>query len=108
MEHPIQVSSCPLHTSSSFPLLGVYSTAFLPRTTLTCSLFNSSLGRVSLRMDGKAYQANLMDQCAAGNHDATKKYGICGILCAIFLFPCGLICLCTDSEKRCVRCGVKC
>ncbi|EJF63327.1 hypothetical protein DICSQDRAFT_168209 [Dichomitus squalens LYAD-421 SS1] len=42
---------------------------------------------------GKEYQANLMNMCASGNHDYTKKYGICGIICAIVLFPCGLICL---------------
>ncbi|TBU29940.1 hypothetical protein BD309DRAFT_949373 [Dichomitus squalens] len=56
---------------------------------------------------GKEYQANLMNMCASGNHDYTKKYGICGIICAIVLFPCGLICLFTDVEKRCVRCGAK-
>ncbi|KAM5534986.1 hypothetical protein V8D89_011359 [Ganoderma adspersum] len=57
---------------------------------------------------GQQYQANLMNMCASGNHDPSKKYGICGILTAIFCFPCGLICLFTDVEKRCVRCGVKC
>ena len=35
----------------------------------------------------------VMNMCAAGNHDPSKKYGICGILTAIFCFPCGLICL---------------
>ena len=68
-----------------------------------------------------------MNMCASGNHDYSKKYGVCGIICAIVLFPCGLICLLyvsiylisimglvnslalfsTDVEKRCVRCGAK-
>ncbi|KAI0632218.1 hypothetical protein C8Q77DRAFT_1158880 [Trametes polyzona] len=56
---------------------------------------------------GRDYQEKLLAQCAAGNHDVTKKYGVCGIITAILCFPCGLICLCTDVEKRCVRCGVK-
>ncbi|KAI0372267.1 hypothetical protein BV20DRAFT_940334 [Pilatotrama ljubarskyi] len=76
---------------------------------------------------GKQYQDNLMAMCAAGNHDVSKKYGICGIICAVLLFPCGLICLLwvfstflwrpstrltaiarsSDVEKRCVRCGAK-
>ncbi|KAI0720585.1 hypothetical protein C8T65DRAFT_735912 [Cerioporus squamosus] len=58
-------------------------------------------------MNGKAYEQNLMNLCASGNHDVTKKYGVCGIICAILLFPCGLICLFKDVEKRCVRCGAK-
>ena len=35
----------------------------------------------------------VMNMCAAGNHDYTKKYGVCGIITAIICFPCGLICL---------------
>ena len=35
----------------------------------------------------------VMNMCAAGNHDYTKKYGVCGIITAILCFPCGLICL---------------
>ncbi|RPD77711.1 hypothetical protein L226DRAFT_532488, partial [Lentinus tigrinus ALCF2SS1-7] len=54
-------------------------------------------------MDGKAYQENLMNLCASGNHDVSKKYGVCGIICAILLFPCGLICLFTTL--RSVACG---
>ncbi|KAI0647957.1 hypothetical protein C8Q79DRAFT_1008333 [Trametes meyenii] len=42
---------------------------------------------------GKQYQENLMAMCATGNHDVSKKYGVCGIICAVLLFPCGLICL---------------
>ncbi|KAI0667618.1 hypothetical protein C8Q78DRAFT_938989, partial [Trametes maxima] len=56
---------------------------------------------------GKQYQENLMAMCATGNHDVSKKYGVCGIICAVLLFPCGLICLFSDVEKRCVRCGAK-
>ncbi|KAI0720584.1 hypothetical protein C8T65DRAFT_735911 [Cerioporus squamosus] len=58
-------------------------------------------------MDGKTYQENLMSLCASGQHDPTKKYGIFGIIMAVVCFPCGLICLFSDVEKRCVRCGAK-
>lgn len=30
-------------------------------------------------------------QCARGNHDVTTTFGLCGIICAILLFPIGLI-----------------
>jgi hypothetical protein len=30
-------------------------------------------------------------QCARGNHDETTTFGLCGIICAILLFPIGLI-----------------
>lgn len=30
-------------------------------------------------------------QCARGNHDVTTSFGLCGIICAILLFPIGLI-----------------
>jgi hypothetical protein len=30
-------------------------------------------------------------QCARGNHDETTSFGLCGIICAILLFPIGLI-----------------
>ncbi|KAH9924665.1 uncharacterized protein BXZ73DRAFT_50380, partial [Epithele typhae] len=43
--------------------------------------------------------------CAQGQHDVTTKYGIAGIITAIACFPCGLIALFLDVEKRCVRCG---
>ena len=29
--------------------------------------------------------------CARGDHDATTSFGLCGIICAILLFPLGLI-----------------
>jgi len=48
-------------------------------------------------------------QCARGNHDETTSFGLCGIICAILLFPIGLIflwyvmpCLCCDLRKRLV------
>ena len=30
-------------------------------------------------------------RCARGNHDETTSFGLCGIICAILLFPIGLI-----------------
>ncbi|EKM59148.1 uncharacterized protein PHACADRAFT_205323 [Phanerochaete carnosa HHB-10118-sp] len=56
---------------------------------------------------GVDYQNELMARCARGNHDAVTKYGTFGIIMAIVCFPCGLICLCSDKQKRCVRCGVR-
>ncbi|KAI0070443.1 hypothetical protein K474DRAFT_1608687, partial [Panus rudis PR-1116 ss-1] len=47
----------------------------------------------------------VMAQCARGNHNIEKKYGVCGIICAVLLFPCGLICLFTDRKQQCTRCG---
>ena len=35
----------------------------------------------------------VLAQCARGQHQVTKKYGVCGIICAVLLFPCGLLCL---------------
>jgi len=33
----------------------------------------------------------VLAQCARGNHDQTTSFGLCGIICAILLFPIGLI-----------------
>ncbi|KAE9391342.1 hypothetical protein BT96DRAFT_925359 [Gymnopus androsaceus JB14] len=52
------------------------------------------------------YQAQLLNECAKGNHDVETKYGTCGIITAVLLFPIGLICLFTDRKKKCARCGV--
>ncbi|KAF9646396.1 hypothetical protein BDM02DRAFT_3118715 [Thelephora ganbajun] len=42
---------------------------------------------------GQEYRDRLLAQCANGDHDATTTFGICGIICAILLFPIGLVCL---------------
>ncbi|PIL22637.1 hypothetical protein GSI_15328 [Ganoderma sinense ZZ0214-1] len=54
---------------------------------------------------GMQYQQQLFAMCAQGNHDVTTKYGMAGIITAIVCFPCGLLALLCDQEKRCVRCG---
>lgn len=56
---------------------------------------------------GQQYRDQLFAQCARGNHDVTTSFGLCGIICAILLFPIGLIFLCIDTEKKCSRCGVR-
>ncbi|TBU29941.1 hypothetical protein BD311DRAFT_755492 [Dichomitus squalens] len=56
---------------------------------------------------GTQYQQQLFAMCAQGNHDATTKYGVVGIILAVVCFPCGLFALLCDREKRCVRCGVR-
>ncbi|KAF8155761.1 hypothetical protein B0H34DRAFT_798882 [Crassisporium funariophilum] len=55
---------------------------------------------------GEAYRDQLFAQCAQGNHERKTEYGMCGILTAVFCFPCGLICLFSDSQEKCSRCGV--
>ncbi|KAJ8475102.1 hypothetical protein ONZ45_g15720 [Pleurotus djamor] len=40
---------------------------------------------------GRQYQAAMYARCAQGMHDPTTKYGACGIIAAILLFPIGLI-----------------
>jgi len=52
------------------------------------------------------YRDQLFAQCAQGNHERKTEYGVCGIITAIFLFPCGLICLFMDKKETCLRCGV--
>ncbi|KAI0731949.1 hypothetical protein C8Q72DRAFT_950812 [Fomitopsis betulina] len=54
---------------------------------------------------GANYQNQLLAQCARGEHQVTKKYGVCGIICAVCLFPIGLLCLLCDVKKKCERCG---
>ncbi|GLB41166.1 putative uncharacterized conserved protein (DUF2367) [Lyophyllum shimeji] len=54
---------------------------------------------------GDRYRAEMYAQCAQGNHAWTKKYGVCGIITGVMLFPVGLICLFMDSHRQCTRCG---
>ncbi|KAJ7709816.1 hypothetical protein B0H17DRAFT_1029356 [Mycena rosella] len=56
---------------------------------------------------GEEYRAQLFAQCAAGVHQPTTKYGVCGIITAVLCFPIGLICLFIDTEQKCDRCGIK-
>ncbi|KAI0273723.1 hypothetical protein BC834DRAFT_785015, partial [Gloeopeniophorella convolvens] len=56
---------------------------------------------------GQQYRNQLFARCARGDHEVTTSFGLCGIICAILLFPIGLIFLCIDTEKKCVRCGVR-
>ncbi|KAE9409627.1 hypothetical protein BT96DRAFT_913151 [Gymnopus androsaceus JB14] len=56
---------------------------------------------------GEQYRAQLFAQCAQGVHDRETKYGMFGIIMAVLCFPCGLICLFSDKQDRCARCGVR-
>ena len=49
----------------------------------------SSFVSVWAGADGQA----VMARCARGDHEVQKKYGPCGIITAVLLFPIGLICL---------------
>jgi hypothetical protein len=35
--------------------------------------------------------SSVFGQCARGDHDENVSFGLCGIICAILLFPIGLI-----------------
>ncbi|KAH9981207.1 hypothetical protein BGW80DRAFT_1269025 [Lactifluus volemus] len=56
---------------------------------------------------GQPYRTQQYARCASGEHEPTTSFGLCGIICAIFLFPIGLIFLCIDSEQKCARCGLR-
>ncbi|KAJ4475217.1 hypothetical protein C8J55DRAFT_517635 [Lentinula edodes] len=62
---------------------------------------------MSVEQAGEQYRTQLFAQCAQGIHDPDTKYGVCGIITAVVCFPIGLICLFTDTEQRCHRCGVR-
>jgi len=55
---------------------------------------------------GSQYRNELYARCARGDHVSVTRYGPCGIITSIILFPLGLIALIFDSERRCERCGV--
>ncbi|KAI9446369.1 hypothetical protein H4582DRAFT_1905215 [Lactarius indigo] len=57
--------------------------------------------------EGEQYRNQMLALCARGDHDVVTSFGLCGIICAILLFPIGLIFLCIDTEKKCARCGVR-
>ncbi|KIM41944.1 hypothetical protein M413DRAFT_445144 [Hebeloma cylindrosporum] len=56
---------------------------------------------------GAQYQSEMYSQCARGDHQFTTKYGPCGIITAVCCFPIGLLCLFLDTERQCVRCGLR-
>ena len=56
------------------------------RTSVSCTLASDAdVWLISL--------STVLAQCARGQHQVTKKYGVCGIICAVCLFPIGLLCL---------------
>ncbi|KAG5727978.1 hypothetical protein E4T56_gene19340 [Termitomyces sp. T112] len=48
-----------------------------------------------------------LSPCAQGHHASSIRFGLCGILAAIFCFPIGFICMCLDTERVCARCGIR-
>jgi len=56
---------------------------------------------------GQEYYNKLMALCAQGKHEVNRRHGVAGIICAVLLFPLGLICLAVDSKRYCSRCGVR-
>src|SRR6266481_8842125 len=61
--------------------------------------------RFSCSLDHNVF--SVFAQCARGNHDETTSFGLCGIICAILLFPIGLIflwyamiCLLSNWQSR--------
>ncbi|KAF8274930.1 hypothetical protein EI94DRAFT_1824976 [Lactarius quietus] len=64
-------------------------------------------GPQSANWNADQYRTQMFALCARGEHDVVTSFGLCGIICAILLFPIGLIFLCIDTEKKCARCGVR-
>lgn len=56
---------------------------------------------------GRQYQQQLYARCARGDHEVETKHGAMGIICAVFLFPIGLLCLFMDVKRKCTRCGIE-
>ncbi|KAF8066881.1 hypothetical protein FPV67DRAFT_1213280 [Lyophyllum atratum] len=56
---------------------------------------------------GEQYRAAQFARCAQGNHSRKTKYGVCGIITAVILFPFGLVCLFLDKDEVCTICGNK-
>jgi hypothetical protein len=48
---------------------------------------------VNVRVQRANHTTLVFAQCARGDHDVSTKYGPCGIITAVLLFPIGLICL---------------
>ncbi|KAJ7330295.1 hypothetical protein DFH08DRAFT_882337 [Mycena albidolilacea] len=63
--------------------------------------------QLSAAQIGENFRGQLFAQCAQGIHQPTTKYGVFGIITAIVCFPCGLIALFIDVERKCDRCGIK-
>ncbi|KAJ6529433.1 hypothetical protein DFH09DRAFT_1185103 [Mycena vulgaris] len=63
--------------------------------------------QLSAAQIGENFRGQLFAQCAQGIHQPTTKYGVFGIITAVVCFPCGLIALFIDVERKCDRCGIK-
>ncbi|KAJ7076666.1 hypothetical protein B0H15DRAFT_955523 [Mycena belliarum] len=57
-------------------------------------------GQMSPAQVGEEYRGQLFAQCAQGNHQPSKKYGVFGIIVAVVCFPCGLLALLVDVETN--------
>lgn len=49
----------------------------------------------------------MLAECAAGNHQYRRQYGIGGIASLIIIFPLSPLFLYLDHQKICTRCGAK-
>ncbi|KAF9464784.1 hypothetical protein BDZ94DRAFT_1255877 [Collybia nuda] len=76
----------------------------MPQPQQPAYVYTAPISPVQVR---DPYRSELYALCAQGRHSPTTTFGLCGILTCIFCFPCGLICLCLDSDRVCSRCGVR-
>ncbi|KAI0035934.1 hypothetical protein K488DRAFT_82546 [Vararia minispora EC-137] len=97
---PVSGSSPPL----SVPITPTHTSYPQPIYTGSPGQYPSPAAYINI---GAQYQHQLFAKCAQGDHDVTTTFGLCGIICAVLLFPFGLVCLCMDSEKKCARCGAR-
>lgn len=92
-------TATPTHPHTSRPSRSPCPTLLSARTSRTsvsraCVVFaNAPLMRLS----------TVLAQCARGQHQVTKKYGVCGIICAVCLFPIGLLCLLYVAYRTSLR-----
>ncbi|KAF9478595.1 hypothetical protein BDN70DRAFT_879836 [Pholiota conissans] len=49
----------------------------------------------------------VMPMNAPCHHQWSTRFGLLGILCAIFFCPLGLLCLLCDRQEVCIRCGAR-
>lgn len=95
-----------VHLSFSRPRAPLYFYAPSPSIPSPLSTMSEKYGVAPTAAQvGDQYRQELMAQCAQGRHQVQKKYGVCGIICAVCLFPIGLFCLLCDVKKTCARCG---
>ncbi|KAJ7766439.1 hypothetical protein B0H14DRAFT_3510039 [Mycena olivaceomarginata] len=80
---------------------------YAPQPQASQFTFQRLQTQLSAAQIGENFRGQLFAQCAQGIHQPTTKYGVFGIITAVVCFPCGLIALFIDVERKCDRCRIK-